>query len=156
MSAVCRTRTNSFDEMIRVLITEDNLTENKYLEEFAKYDIEKEFWKLCEQQFGFSMDAPNLEKLVITMFVTYADRYIDAEMPKSWKKFISYKSGEIDAEVNESKKAIQILGGKLTKVEKFQLTGTDIGRSFVIIKKKKPTGKKFPRKAGLPSKEPLK
>lgn len=97
MSAVCRTRTNSFDEMIRVLITEDNLTENKYLEEFAKYDIEKEFWKLCEQQFGFSMDAPNLEKLVITMFVTYSDRYIDAEMPKSWKKFISYKSGNIIA-----------------------------------------------------------
>lgn len=95
MSAVCRTRTNSFDEVIRVLITEDNLTDNKYLEEFAKYDIEKEFWKLCEQQFGFSMDVPNLEKLVITMFVTYADRYIDAEMPKSWKKFISYKSGNI-------------------------------------------------------------
>lgn len=46
MSAVCRTRTNSFDEVIRVLITEDNLTDNKYLEEFAKYDIEKEFWKL--------------------------------------------------------------------------------------------------------------
>ena len=97
MSAVCRTRTNSFDEVIRVLITEDNLTDNKYLEEFAKYDIEKEFWKLCEQQLGFSMDVPNLEKLVITMFVTYADRYIDAEMPKSWKKFISYKSGNIIA-----------------------------------------------------------
>lgn len=97
MSAVCRTRTNSFDEVIRVLITEDNLTDNKYLEEFAKYDIEKEFWKLCEQQFGFSMDVPNLEKLVITMFVTYANRYIDAEMPKSWKKFISYKSGNIIA-----------------------------------------------------------
>lgn len=80
MSAVCRTRINSFDEVIRVLITEDNLTDNKYLEEFAKYDIEKEFWKLCEQQFGFSMDAPNLEKLVIMMFVTYADRYNEAEV----------------------------------------------------------------------------
>lgn len=97
MSAVCRTRTNSFDEVIRVLVTEDSLTDNKYLAEFAKYDIEGDFWKLCEQQFGFSIDAPNLEKLVITMFVTYADRYIDAEMPKSWKKFISYKSGNIIA-----------------------------------------------------------
>lgn len=97
MSAVCRTRTNSFDEVIRVLITEDNLADNKYLAEFAKYDIESDFWKLCEQQFGFSMDSPNLEKLVITMFVTYADRYIDAEIPKSWKKFISYKSGNIIA-----------------------------------------------------------
>lgn len=97
MSAVCRTRTNSFDEVIRVLIAEDSLTDNKYLAEFAKYDIEGEFWKLCEQQFGFSMDTPNLEKLVITMFVTYADRHIDAEMPKSWKKFISYKPGNIIA-----------------------------------------------------------
>lgn len=97
MSAVCRTRTNSFDEVIRVLIAEDSLTDNKYLAEFAKYDIEGEFWKLCEQQLGFSMDTPNLEKLVITMFVTYADRHIDAEMPKSWKKFISYKPGNIIA-----------------------------------------------------------
>ena len=97
MSAVCRTRTNSFDEVIRVLIAEDSLTDNKYLAEFAKYDIEGEFWKLCEQQFGFSMDTPNLEKLVITMFVTYADRHIDAEMPKRWKKFISYKPGNIIA-----------------------------------------------------------
>ena len=37
----------------------------------------------------------------------------------------------------------------------FQLPGSDISRSFVKIKKIKPTGKKFPRKAGLPSKEPI-
>ena len=45
---------------------------------------------------------------------------------------------------------------KISKIEKFQLQGTDIGRSFVEIKKVKNTGKKFPRKAGLPAKEPIK
>lgn len=38
MSAVCRTRANSFDEVTRVLITENSLTDNKYLAEFAKYE----------------------------------------------------------------------------------------------------------------------
>ena len=69
--------------------------------------------------------------------------------------FIPYKSGEIDEELNNSKKAVQILGGKIEEVVKFQLPDTDIGRSFVKIKKNKKTAKKYPRKAGLPAKEPL-
>ena len=69
--------------------------------------------------------------------------------------FIPYKSGEIDEELNNSKKAVRILGGKIEEVVKFQLPDTDIGRSFVKIKKNKNTAKKYPRKAGLPAKEPL-
>lgn len=69
--------------------------------------------------------------------------------------FIPYKSGEIDEEVETSKKAIHILGGKLSEVVKFQLPRTDIGRSFVRIEKIQNTSKKYPRKAGLPAKEPL-
>ncbi len=69
--------------------------------------------------------------------------------------FIPYKSGEIDEEVETSKKAIHILGGKLSEVVKFRLPGTDIGRSFVKIEKIQNTSKKYPRKAGLPAKEPL-
>lgn len=69
-------------------------------------------------------------------------------------KFISYKSGEIEAEVEESKKACYLLGGELKKVHKFQLE--DSGRSFVIVNKVKKTPKTYPRKAGTPSKTPLK
>lgn len=69
--------------------------------------------------------------------------------------FVPYKSGEIDEEVEASKKAVHILGGKLEDVIKFQLPGTEIGRSFVKIKKTQNTTKKYPRKAGLPAKEPL-
>lgn len=69
--------------------------------------------------------------------------------------FVPYKSGEIDEEVNQSKEAIHILGGKIENVVKFQLPGSEIGRSFVKIRKIQNTTKKYPRKAGLPSKEPL-
>lgn len=69
--------------------------------------------------------------------------------------FIPYKSGEIEEELSHSEKAITILGGKLNQVIKFELPGSEIGRSFVKIEKVKSTAKKYPRKAGLPSKEPL-
>ena len=69
--------------------------------------------------------------------------------------FVAYKSGDVDAEVEKSKKAVSILGGVIEKVDKFTLPETDIERSLVYIKKIKSTGKKYPRKAGLPSKEPL-
>lgn len=71
-------------------------------------------------------------------------------------EFIPYKSGEIDAEVKDAGVAIKVLGGKLNEVVKFQLPGSDISRSFVKVKKVKNTEKKFPRKAGLASKEPIK
>ena len=67
--------------------------------------------------------------------------------------FIPYKSGNIDEEIENSKKAVFLLGGKIEKVEKFYLE--DAGRSLVFIKKEKTTSKKYPRKAGLPTKEPL-
>lgn len=70
--------------------------------------------------------------------------------------FIALKSGEIETELNESKKAIGILGGEIQKVVPYQLPDSDIDRNFVVIKKNSNTPKKYPRKAGLPSKEPLK
>ena len=69
--------------------------------------------------------------------------------------FIPYKSGEIDKEVKGSKKAVKVLGGEIEDVVKFELPGTNIGRSFVKIHKVKNTAKKYPRKAGMPSREPI-
>ena len=70
--------------------------------------------------------------------------------------FVSYKSADSDAEIQEGKNAISILGGKLTSVDKFQLPDSDLRRALVCIKKVKDTPKKYPRKAGTPAKLPLK
>lgn len=67
--------------------------------------------------------------------------------------FISYKSGEIEEEVNAAKNAIKILGGQIKDIYKFDLS--DQKRSFVTIEKIKTTPRTYPRKAGTPSKEPL-
>ncbi|WP_138264161.1 16S rRNA (guanine(527)-N(7))-methyltransferase RsmG [[Clostridium] hylemonae] len=70
--------------------------------------------------------------------------------------FISYKSGDVENEKEDSRNAAALLGGRIKDTVKFQLPGTDIGRSFVIIEKERQTAKRYPRKAGLPLKEPLK
>ena len=69
--------------------------------------------------------------------------------------FAAYKSGDYAEELKKAEKAIKLLGGELKKIYSFSLPGTDIERSIIVIEKKKETGKKYPRKAGLPSKEPL-
>lgn len=69
--------------------------------------------------------------------------------------FIPYKTGTVEEEITQGKKAIQILGGKIEKTEKLMLPDSDISRSFVFIKKEKQTPKAYPRKAGTASKQPL-
>lgn len=69
--------------------------------------------------------------------------------------FVSYKSEKISEEMKEASKAIDILGGKYSNQVDFTLPDTDIYRNLFEIKKIKSTSKKYPRKAGLPSKEPL-
>ncbi len=69
---------------------------------------------------------------------------------------ISMKGSQIEEEIQESKKSILILGGKIEKVEEFQLPKSDIDRNIIIIRKTKPTPQKYPRKPGTPAKNPIK
>lgn len=70
--------------------------------------------------------------------------------------FIPYKSGKVEEELKEAKHAIFLLGGKTERVETFLLPGTDAERSLIKILKSDAISKKYPRKAGVPGKEPLK
>lgn len=109
-------------------------------EDFAKQTEYREKFDVC-----VSRAVANLSTLS-----EYCMPYIHAG-----GMFIPYKSGEIEEEVAGAKKAVHVLGGKIEEVVKFQLPGTEIGRSFVKIKKYQNTPKKYPRKAGLPAKEPI-
>lgn len=109
-------------------------------EDFAKQKEYREQYDLC-----VSRAVANLSTLA-----EYCIPYIYVG-----GMFIPYKSGDIDEELSGSEKAVHILGGDMEELVKFELPGTDIKRSFIKIKKLSTTPKKYPRKAGLPSKEPL-
>ena len=97
MSVLSKNKTASFEEVVRSLLTDDGFEDNKYLAEFEKYDLLAAFWQHAEEVFGYTDQKPTLEKLVITMFVTYAAKTIHTDMPQAWKGFVSYKSGNIIA-----------------------------------------------------------
>ena len=129
---------------LNTVIAELGLTDIKTIhgraEDYAKQTEYREKFDLC-----VSRAVANLSTLS-----EYCLPYVSAD-----GLFVPYKSGEIDEELENSKKAVKILGGKIENVVKFQLPGTEIGRSFVKIRKISNTNKKYPRKAGLPAKEPL-
>lgn len=70
-------------------------------------------------------------------------------------KFIPYKSAEIEEEAKGGKRAVEVMGGKISEIKKLMLPDSDIERSFVIIDKIKNTPKTYPRKAGTASREPI-
>lgn len=69
--------------------------------------------------------------------------------------FLPYKSGDIKEEAANSKKAVKILGGNIEDIISFEIPDTDMARTILKIHKTKATPKRFPRKAGLPTKEPI-
>ena len=65
------------------------------------------------------------------------------------------KGPDVEEEIAQAKKAIEILGGKLKEVEKFTLSENKMGRSIVLIEKIRKTPSNYPRKPGTPAKEPI-
>ena len=109
-------------------------------EDFAKPDKLREKYDLC-----VSRAVANLSTLS-----EYCLPFV-----REGGLFISYKSEKITEEIEKAGKAISTLGGKVEGQVEFILPESDIYRNLFIIKKVKKTPSKYPRKAGLPSKEPL-
>ena len=97
MSVLCKCKTPSYEEVVRTVLTDAGFEENPYLADFKKYDLLEAFWRQAQDVFGYADEKPTLEKFTMTMFVTYADKVIPADLPVAWKPFISFKSGNVIA-----------------------------------------------------------
>lgn len=133
-------RINFLNEVITQLGLIGVETVHGRAEDFAKPNMLREKFDLC-----VSRAVANMSTLS-----EYCLPFV-----KVGGEFISYKSEKIDEEMSNAKNAISVLGGKIQRNEEFYLPDSDIYRNLVVIKKTKETPKKYPRKAGLPSKEPL-
>ncbi len=133
-------RVHFLDEVIDTLQLSNIVALHSRAEDAAKNDKYREQYDIC-----VSRAVANLATLAEYCLPFVAEGGL----------FIAYKSGAVEEELAAAKKAIQLLGGRKIAVEKMVLPDTDIERSFVLIEKGAKTPVKYPRKAGLPSKEPL-
>lgn len=129
---------------LNTVITELGLQEIEAIhgraEDFAKTGVLRETFDIC-----VSRAVANL-----SILSEYCLPYV-----KVGGYFISYKSEKVTEEIQIAQNAIQILGGEISDKKVFLLPNSDIYRNLLMIKKVQNTPKKYPRKAGLPSKEPL-
>ena len=95
MSVLCRVQALNFEEVVRVVLTGDGFAENKYLADFKRYDLEDSFWKLVSLHFGYTETEPTLEKLAMTLLMTYAQKEVGKELPKDWSSLVSVKTGNV-------------------------------------------------------------
>lgn len=133
-------RINFLDEVINKLGLTEIETIHGRAEDFARPGKLREQYDLC-----VSRAVANLSTLS-----EYCLPFV-----KIGGNFIPYKSEKIIDEMDEAFKAISILGGKISGQIEFILPNSYIYRNLVVIEKIKETPKKFPRKAGMPAKEPL-
>lgn len=133
-------RVKFLNEVIQKLGLTDIEAIHGRAEDFVKEKGSREGYDLC-----VSRAVANLSTLS-----EYCLPYVKKE-----GYFISYKSEKIVEESKAASHAIEILGGKITGQVEFQLPNSDIYRNLFMIQKVKSTPAKYPRKAGLPSKEPL-
>ena len=133
-------RIHFLDQVISELGLENIQTIHGRAEDFGKNPLYREKFDLC-----VSRAVANLSTLS-----EYCVPFVQVD-----GYFISYKSGKVQEELDVSRHAVDILGGKVEKCLNYALADTDMERSLVVIHKLKPTKKAYPRKAGKPSKEPL-
>lgn len=133
-------RVSFLNEVIRELDLSEVETIHGRAEDFAKSDLFREKYDLCVSR-------------AVANFSTLSEYCIP--FLKTGGSFVSYKSDKVSEEIESSGNAVKILGGSIKEKFEFVLPYTDISRTIVIVQKKKETPVKFPRKAGLPSKEPL-
>ena len=134
-------RIKFLNEVVMQLGLTDVETIHGRAEDFAKPSMKRESYDVC-----VSRAVANLASLS-----EYCLPYVKVD-----GYFIPYKSGKIDEELMDAKKAVFVLGGKIEDEVKFNLPDSDISRSLIKIKKVSGTPKKYPRKSGLATKEPIK
>ena len=133
-------RIKFLNEVVTQLGLEGVETIHGRAEDFAKPSMKRESYDLC-----VSRAVANLASLS-----EYCLPYVNLG-----GYFVPYKSGKVDEELETSKKAVFLLGGKIEEEVKFDLPDSDISRSLIRIKKVSATPKKYPRKSGMATKEPI-
>lgn len=133
-------RIQFLNEVIQRLGLTDIDTVHGRAEDFAKPESLREQYDICVSRAVANM----------TTLSEYCIPFV-----KKGGIFVSYKSEKLFEEKKEAEKAISILGGCVEKEMKFSLPDSDICRILFVIRKVESSPKKYPRKAGLPAKEPL-
>lgn len=133
-------RVKFLNEVIENLQLKEIISIHGRAEDLGRDNVSRETYDLC-----VSRAVANLATLS-----EYCMPFV-----KTGGYFVPYKSGKLEEELENGRGAVKKLSGEIEDIVTFTLPNAD-ERSLVKIRKTGVMSKKYPRKAGMPSKEPLK
>ena len=95
--------------------------------------------------------------LVVSRAVASLSSLVELALPfcQTGGKFVAQKKGDCRQEIDRAIKAIDVLGGRLSRVKELEVEGLSDGRYLVIIDKIYTTPEKYPRRIGVPVRRPI-
>lgn len=149
LAVLSKTKIAEYIEVFKSVVNQ-GIQDNKYLEEFNKYNVLDSFWTLTGKYFGYYDEQPSLEKLLISIFLTDIYNVSEANMGADKNKLIlSKKLSESTVFLTNFKNNIQLTdtfndlsefisqkidGRKLAKTIGFEnIKSNDVFKAFDIV-----------------------
>ncbi|PJI08365.1 MULTISPECIES: 16S rRNA (guanine(527)-N(7))-methyltransferase RsmG [Clostridium] len=147
------------DENIQVVLLDSLQKRVNFLDEVIKQLDLKNIRTVHGRAEDFGANKEYREKFDIVVSRAVANMSVLNEFCIPFVKISGYlialKGPVVNEEISQAKKSISVLGGKLDEVINVEFENEDFKHNLVVIKKEKATPKKYPRKAGKVSKNPI-
>ncbi len=89
-----KTQAPEFKQIVRdILLRGLEEGENPVWENISKFELEKEFWELAKEEFGFTANNPTLKKLFLSFLITHIKRYSGISL-QEYEQYINRKENE--------------------------------------------------------------
>ena len=95
IAAITRTDKLDLNDLLMKVIAENTNPTNKYIYEFAKYDVLNTFWKLIQESFAYNSEDPSIEDLLTKLFITYLANETN-NLPKRLSKYVLDSSDNVE------------------------------------------------------------
>lgn len=89
LSSITNAKSIDFEEVVKIIFMESlNESENKYFEEFKKYNVIDVFWHYADLKYGYNQNDKHIKKLFIFILTTALSIDIDNDRLRKIKDYI--------------------------------------------------------------------
>lgn len=112
MAAICRSKDSSFEEIVRILLTEamtpkievpsSLVTSSDLIDDLGRYGLLERFWHYCNTKLGYEDTNPSFERLACCLYISCLTSSLDELLPTNWLGLRSKKNGSVVSFMNTS------------------------------------------------------
>ena len=88
LAVLSNQKTLNFDYIVREVIINNFSENNKIINQFAKFNILDDFWKLVSRKFSYSDKNPSVSKFVRFLILNYTVSHYTGNPLKSWGEYL--------------------------------------------------------------------